>query len=458
MLPRVVYKSSSSEFDDLLRGKYELIEKIGKGSYGDVYRALDVTHQRYVALKRTRHHADGGVRCALEPVLMRSVFHPYLLHADTVLVGATVLCLAMPLALDDVGHYLQRHPRTPLTQRIDWCWQLCQGVACLHQLGVIHGDLKDANCLVMPDLRCVLADFTLSVLCPPSHHHSHTVYTFTHRPPELFLHKLWSFPADAWALGCTLYEMIYQAVLFPYQSEGLPLPTDDERVLYTKALACFRQFSVETHQPDPTLQIALLGKRPGKWFPAHLKFHSGPEYDGINTLIRDLLRINPAERLTLPAVLAHPAWTPTRHALHPYHHAPTPAAPDPDVPWTFTALPPPAEAWRPHLTAWSERWQQAPPASGSSRWEWAALCVLMKMMHLSLYCAPPAELKEVQKTEKTVLEAAGWSIPWKKWSVGVPTDAAVRAASPRVGSPCPPASPTSPAPTTRPLGTPPAAT
>lgn len=437
MLPRVAYRSSSTEFDELLKGKYELVEKIGKGSYGDVYRALDVRTQRYVAIKRTRHHADGGLRCVLEPVVMRSLHHPSLLHAEDVLVGGSVVCIVMPLALDDVGHYLQRHPKTSLAQRLAWCWQLCQALACLHQAGVIHGDVKDANCLVMPDLKCVLADFTLSVLCPKGYQHSHMVYTFTHRPPELFLHKPWSYSADVWALGCTLYEIIYQTSLFPYQSEGKAL--DDERPLYTKALACFRQFGVETAQTSLPIQTAMLGKRPGKWFPATLDFREGVEYDGINDLILRLLRLNPSERLTLPEVLAHPVWGggyPLYGVWTTQPHSLTDGWDD-----QFEVLPPPAEPWVPHLQAWAEAWSLRPSAQ-ASHWVWASLCVLMKMMHLSLYCSPPDELKEVQKTERSVLEASGWSIPWRKWLGAVPEGTTVRAASPRPLSPSPPASPT----------------
>lgn len=436
MLPKVAYRSSSTEFDELLKGKYELVEKIGKGSYGDVYRALDVRTQRYVAIKRTQHHADGGFRCVLEPVVMRSLHHPSLLHAEEVLVGNTVVCVVMPLAIDDIGHYLQRHPKTTLTQRLEWCWQICQALACLHQAGVIHGDIKEANCLVMYDHRCVLADFTLSVLCPADYQHSHMVYTFTHRPPELFLHKPWSYSADAWALGCTLYEIIYQTTLFPYQSEGKAL--DDERPLYTKALACFRQFGVDTGQPALAIQTSLLGKRPGKWFPATLEFREGVEYDGINDLILRLLRLNPSERLTLPEVLAHPVWD-GGYALYGFRTAQrSPSQAD----WSdqFSVLPPPAEPWVHHLQTWAEVWSQGPSAQ-ASHWVWASLCILMKMMHLSLYCSPPDELKEVQKTEKNVLEASGWSIPWKIWSGVLPDATCVRAASPRPQSPPPISSP-----------------
>jgi serine/threonine protein kinase len=440
MLPRVAYKSSSSEFEDLLKGQYELVEKVGKGSYGDVYRALEVSTQRYIAIKRTRHHSDGGVRCVLEPILMRSLSHPYLLHAENVLVGETMTCVVMPLALDDVGHYLQRYPRTSLSQRLQWCWQLCQAVACLHQVGVIHGDVKDANCLIMPDMRCVLADFTLSVLCPVAHQHSHMVYTFTHRPPELFMYKSWSYPADAWALGCTLYEIIYQTPLFPYQSDGTR-HLDDERPLYTKALACFRQFGMDTHQTDPAIQTALLGKRTGKWLPSTASFNDSVEYEGINNVIKGLLRLVPSDRLTLPEVLAHPAWDVKSYPLHGYMYR-TLKSSLKSTSWihSIALLPPPAEAWLDHLKVWSETWNQSPPKE-PGRWVWAALCVLMKMTHVSLYCAPPAELKEVQKTEKNVLAAAGWTIPWKKWSVGVPMGSGVRAASPRPLSPPPPESP-----------------
>jgi len=431
MLPKVVYQSTSTEFEDLLKGKYELVEKIGKGSYGDVYRALCMRTHRHVAIKRTRHHSDGSMRCVLEPVVMRSVRHPYLLSAEEVIVGSTVVCIVMPLALDDVGHYLQRNPKTPLSTRLMWCWQLCQALATLHQSGVVHGDLKDVNCLIMPDQRCVLADFTLSVLCPTDYKHSHTVYTFTHRPPELFENKSWGFPADAWALGCTLYEIIYSRVLFPYQAEGRFVT--DERSLYTKALACFRQFAADTQQKDAALHTALLGRRVGKWFPATVDMNPSVEYEGINSLIMGLLRIAPSDRLTLPQVLAHPVWDRRVYPLHGYMYM-APSRPT-ERPLPFDALPPTVEAWLPYLRSWATTWGESPPAESSKHWVWASLYILMKMLHVSAYCVPPDGLKEVLKIERYVLEAAEWSIPWKIWWDVVPATFDAVAASPRAGSP-----------------------
>lgn len=406
------YASSSKEFETLLRGRYELLEKVGQGSYGDVYRAHDLRHHREVAIKRVRMHTGGGIRCALEPLLLRSLRHPYLLGADAVLTSTNYCCTVMPLALDDVDHYLATHPAVSLAQRLQWCWQICQGLACLHTVGVVHADLKDANCLVMPDQRCLLADYTLACLLPEGAHLSHTTaYTFTHRPPEVFLQRRWGHSADVWALGCTLYQMIYHQTLFPYQAETVRV--DDERPLVVKMLACYKQFAYDTQQPDAFLTSGLLGKRPGKWYPPAQGFKSTPEYDGINHLILQCLRLVPSERPTMAQVLAHPVWR--GQPLHPFRtdHLPV-SVPSPWEP-AFSVLPPPAQPWVPLLVAWAQTWK-TPPPEDPSPWVWAALCLLLKVMHLSLYCSLPSSVREVSSIERNVLEDAGWSIPWKKWS------------------------------------------
>jgi serine/threonine protein kinase len=90
---------------------------------------------------------------------------------------------------------------------------LSQFLAKFHSLGLIHGDIKPANILML-DQKAVFCDFGLSMWTtqrnPIKHKHSDVIYTPNYRPPELFMKGPWTIESsmDIWALGMTLYSLI----------------------------------------------------------------------------------------------------------------------------------------------------------------------------------------------------------------------------------------------------------
>lgn len=96
-----------------------------------------------------------------------------------------------------------------------WITSIIKGIVHLHLRRILHGDIKAANILIFDGLA-KLNDFGLSslIIGKGAQRFKHKLYTPTHRPPEMWKQDQCDLSADIWALGCTIYEMVYGEPLF----------------------------------------------------------------------------------------------------------------------------------------------------------------------------------------------------------------------------------------------------
>lgn len=141
--------------------KYILIEKIGRGGYGEVYRCKDSETDDEYALKYcTKTEGDDLNRFAREVRLMQSISHPNIINIEFSNTETIPYYFVMPLAKASLEKYISKlkdNHEFALTIFLE----ICIGVKALHTSGKFHRDIKPENVLILPDDRILVSDLGL---------------------------------------------------------------------------------------------------------------------------------------------------------------------------------------------------------------------------------------------------------------------------------------------------------
>jgi serine/threonine protein kinase len=219
---------------------YRVLDKLGEGGMGEVYRATDLSLEREVAIKvlpeEVATDADRVARFAREARLLASLNHPSIAHLwglETVTRadGSDVYLLVMELVEgEDLAHRLTRGP-VPIDDAIAIARQIADALEEAHEKGIVHRDLKPGNIKVTPDGKVKVLDFGLAKVwsqdreSAASSPHAMTVAhaataegiilgTPAYMSPEQARGKSVDRRTDIWAFGVVLYEMLAGKRLF----------------------------------------------------------------------------------------------------------------------------------------------------------------------------------------------------------------------------------------------------
>ncbi|PRP89625.1 cyclin-dependent kinase 2-like [Planoprotostelium fungivorum] len=205
--------------------KYEILEKLGEGTYGMVYRARDRETDRIVALKRIRLDSDneGIPATSLREIsLLKELDHPNIVRLEDVLTTPNRLFLVFEFLDFDLKKYIDSVDDVIQPQLVkSYLYQLIQSIAYCHSHRVLHRDLKPQNLLIDRKGALKLADFGLGrAFGVPMRPYTKEVITLWYRAPELLMgSKVYATSVDMWAVGCIFAEMTTRRALFQGDSE-----------------------------------------------------------------------------------------------------------------------------------------------------------------------------------------------------------------------------------------------
>lgn len=148
-------------------GPYEVEAPLGQGGMGEVYRARHSRLERPVALKVIRHHrqADPAIheRFLREMALLGTLDHPNLVRAHDAWEAEGCLYLVMELIEGQpLGEAFAPGNARVAGDAAAIFRGVCQGLEYLHSHGILHGDLKPANVMVLPDAGVKVIDIGLA--------------------------------------------------------------------------------------------------------------------------------------------------------------------------------------------------------------------------------------------------------------------------------------------------------
>lgn len=280
-----------------------IVSEIGKGAYGQVYECL-TNENLSVAVKRISYD-KYGIRCLNEATIMSSIKHAHIAFAQNIYTDDGAIYIVSQKAKTDLNKWTRRSKKGNIPDNktlMQWSRALVSALSCLHSQGIIHCDMKASNVLLFggakTDVR--LNDFTLSIVRHNQNKkYKHNICTSTHRPYEVWNEELWNEKVDIWGLGCTLFEIAYGQLLFPYQG-GTNIPDEEIKKRMLNCLLDWGQRGPvqSSLKTIPSSDDYLTFTLPQEFFQ--------PEKKLFNSFILSMLALTPDERPSIFELQTHP--------------------------------------------------------------------------------------------------------------------------------------------------------
>ena len=191
---------------------YEVAERLGSGSMGEVYRATDLRLGRRVALKFLRPMADAALRRRIlhEAQAASSLDHPNICTIFEVDEAGEDLFIAMALYEGEtLDRVIARGPLAP-ERALDIAAQAARGLAAAHEELIVHRDVKPANLMLTRGDTVKILDFGIARILgdPRTTDYGSVVGTPAYMSPEQLRDEPLDQRTDIWSLGAVLYEML----------------------------------------------------------------------------------------------------------------------------------------------------------------------------------------------------------------------------------------------------------
>jgi dienelactone hydrolase/predicted Ser/Thr protein kinase len=206
-------------------GKYRILQEIGHGGMGVVYKAEDTTLKRTVALKflpaELARHEEAKQRFIREAQAAAALDHPNI--GAIYEVGEADGQAFITMAFVEGKTLRERMASQPLEtgEAVRLAAQIASGLVEAHQKGIIHRDIKSANIMVTDKGQAKIMDFGLAKITggPAITTEMKTIGTVAYMSPEQARGEELDVRTDVWSLGVVLYEVLSGRVPFAGERE-----------------------------------------------------------------------------------------------------------------------------------------------------------------------------------------------------------------------------------------------
>ena len=218
----------SEEIESHVLRKYDIIQKVGKGTYGVVWKALDRKTEELIAIKKIYDAFRNGTdaqRTYREVMFLLQIKHPNVIRLRRVIKADNKKDIY--LIFDYMQTDLHAVIRAGILEEVHKqyiIYQILKALKYIHSAEIIHRDLKPANILLNSDCHAEICDFGLARSVAPENNDDDgnplilTEYVASrwYRAPEILLGSMkYTKAVDMWAVGCILGELIIGKAIFP---------------------------------------------------------------------------------------------------------------------------------------------------------------------------------------------------------------------------------------------------
>lgn len=194
---------------------FELLEKIGEGGMGVVYRARYVGNDKKVAVKLIPNDVTANptvlARFERELEVLKQLTHPNIVYCFGGRCETKQRFYAMEyIPGGTLADQLQERGELPWETAVDYAIQMCEALEYAHQRGITHRDVKPGNFLLTKSGQLKLSDFGLASIASESRltASGRTVGTILYMSPEQIRGEPVTTKVDLYGLGCVIFEML----------------------------------------------------------------------------------------------------------------------------------------------------------------------------------------------------------------------------------------------------------
>ena len=210
---------------------FKIISKLGEGAYSTVYKVKRIVDNNIYALKKVKltNLSDKEKQNSLNEVrLLASIKSNFVISYKEAFYDEKDNTLGIVMEFADGGDLYQKiveHKKTAMFFDESDIWrifiQMVKGLKALHDLKILHRDLKSANVFLLSDGTAKLGDLNVSKVARRGLGYTQTGTPY-YASPEVWKDQPYDNKSDIWSLGCVLYEMITLRPPFRAQNmEGL---------------------------------------------------------------------------------------------------------------------------------------------------------------------------------------------------------------------------------------------
>nr|BAK02898.1 predicted protein [Hordeum vulgare subsp. vulgare] len=297
----------SEEVESHILKRYDLLQKLGKGAYGIVWKVVDKKTRNVLALKKifdAFQNSTDAQRTFREIMFLQELDHENIIKLYNVIRADNDKDIY--LVFEYMETDLHAVIRAKILEDIHKQYVLYQTIRCLkymHSADLLHRDLKPSNILLNSDCLVKVADLGLARSVAMKEEGAipvltEYVATRWYRAPEILLgSQKYTKGVDMWSLGCILGEMIVGKPIFPGTST---LNQIDRIMVLTGRPKAEDIESIQSPLAATMLETLAIPKTKSmrEMFPS--------ASDDALDLISKLLHFNPNKRLTAEQALKHP--------------------------------------------------------------------------------------------------------------------------------------------------------
>ncbi len=244
-------------------GRYELLEEVGRGGMGVVFKARDPAIDRLVAIKILRLDilagslsiTDASARFSREAQAVGQLSHPHIVTLYDAQQDGDLAYLVMEfVAGESLDSLLRAGTSFPLDRVCAIGIEACAALEHAHSRGVVHRDIKPANILLQENGQVKVTDFGVAYLAKSTlTKPGQSLGTPSYMSPEQIDGRSVDGRSDLFSLGAVLYELSCNEKAFP----GENITTVIYRILHTEPVPLSQLNSLFPSTLDATIRKAL---------------------------------------------------------------------------------------------------------------------------------------------------------------------------------------------------------